>query len=87
MESRTRTETITFRHPFRLTSHPGLMPAGRYTMVVEEEMVDGLSFAAWRRMGTTITPQGVPAGRLLQSWPVVATELDAALATDARAAS
>lgn len=85
MEGRTRTETVTFHHPFRLRSHPGLMPAGPYAMRVEEEMVEGLSFPAWRRTVVTITPQGLPAGRLLQSWSVDPAELQAALAADAKA--
>jgi len=86
MDVRTTTETIEFRGPFRLKSQPGLMPAGRYTVQVEEEMIDGISFSAWRRSCMTITRQGLPAGRLLQSWPVLPAELEAALAADGKAA-
>lgn len=85
MDARTRTETITFRHAFRLKSASATLPAGPYTMHVEEEMIDGLSFPAWRRTMATITPQGLAAGRLLQSWPVLPDELEAALAADSKA--
>ena len=54
MESRMTSETVEFHRPFRLQSQSGLMPAGRYTVQMEEEMVDGLSFAVWRRSNTTI---------------------------------
>jgi hypothetical protein len=85
MDARTRTETIVFHHAFRLKSVAATLPAGAYTMHVEEEMIDGLSFPAWRRTTATITPQGLAAGRLLQSWSVLPAELEAALDADAKA--
>lgn len=85
MEARTRTETVTFRQPFRLASQPGVMPAGAYTIQVEEELIDGLSFPAWRRTIATLTRQGLAEGRLRQCWTIRPTELDAALAADGEA--
>jgi hypothetical protein len=83
VEGRTRTETIHFRQPFRLKSIPDPMPAGAYVMQVEEELIQGLSFPAWRRTSVTITRQGVSAGRLIQSFSVVPAELEVAIAADA----
>ncbi|HYF07799.1 MAG TPA: hypothetical protein VD970_09260 [Acetobacteraceae bacterium] len=83
MDSRITTDTVEFRRPFRLTSHTGPMPAGRYLVQMEEELIEGLSFPVWRRTSTMITPQGLPAGRLLQSFPVVPAELQVALEADA----
>ena len=83
MEARTRVETIAFRRPFRLRSLAEVLPAGTYTLHVEEEMIECLSFPAWRRTSTTITPTDLPRGQLLQCWSVLPAELDAALAADA----
>lgn len=85
MDARTRTETVTFRHAFRLRSIPGLMPAGAYTMQVQEEMIEGLSFPAWRRTMATITRQGLQAGQLLQCWTVLPADIAVALEADAKA--
>ncbi|MGY8683901.1 hypothetical protein Q2941_39945 [Bradyrhizobium sp. UFLA05-153] len=54
MTIRSRRETVTFRHPFRIRGVERLLPAGAYEVVTEEETIKGLSFAVWRRMATTI---------------------------------
>ena len=55
MTIRSRRETVTFKHSFRIRGIARELPAGRYEVVTDEEMVDGLSFAAWRRVATLIT--------------------------------
>lgn len=55
MSIRSRRETITFRHPFHIRGIERELPAGPYEVVTDEETIEGLSFAAWRRVATMIT--------------------------------
>jgi hypothetical protein len=59
MTVRSRRETITFQHPFRIRGIDRLLPPGAYEVITDEEMIEGLSFAAYRRVATMIM---VPAG-------------------------
>ena len=54
MTLRSRRETVTFRHPFRIRGVDRLLPAGSYEVITDEEMIEGLSFAAFRRVATMI---------------------------------
>jgi hypothetical protein len=60
MTMRSRRETITFKHPFLLKGIDRLLPPGPYEVVTDEEMIEGLSFAAFRRVATTITVPAAP---------------------------
>jgi hypothetical protein len=51
---RTTRETVTFDRPFLLTAVDEVQPAGTYTVEVDEELIEGLSFLAYRRVATTI---------------------------------
>jgi hypothetical protein len=51
---RTTRETVTFDRPFLLTALDEVQPAGTYTLEIEEELLEGLSFLAYRRVATTI---------------------------------
>ena len=51
---RTTRESIIFDHPFSLAAVDGLQPAGTYTVEVDEDLIEGLSFLAYRRVATTI---------------------------------
>jgi hypothetical protein len=51
---RTAHETVTFDRPFSLSSVDEVQPAGTYTVVIDEELIEGLSFLAYRRVATTI---------------------------------
>ncbi|MDA9475319.1 hypothetical protein XI03_12620 [Bradyrhizobium sp. CCBAU 65884] len=55
MTIRSRHESVTFKHPFHIRGIARELPAGRYEVVTDEEMIEGLSFAAWRRVATMIT--------------------------------
>ena len=83
MPNRTRTETIVFRHPFRLRGWTLSQPAGTYAVETEEELVEGLSFPAWHRVSTTILRQAVSAGATIQQLTVDPLELAKAQAADA----
>jgi hypothetical protein len=58
MTMRSRRETFTFRHPFRIKGIDRLLPAGAYEVVTDEEMIEGLSFASFRRVATMIMVPG-----------------------------
>jgi hypothetical protein len=51
---RSRRETITFAHPFRIKGIDKLLPPGAYEVITDEEMIEGLSFASFRRIATMI---------------------------------
>jgi hypothetical protein len=60
MTTRTRRETVHFKHPFRIRGIDRLLPPGAYEVITDEEMIEGLSFASFRRAATMIM---VPAPR------------------------
>ena len=54
MTMRSRRETVTFKHPFQIKGIDRLLPAGDYEVITDEEMIEGLSFPAFRRVATMI---------------------------------
>jgi hypothetical protein len=60
MCSRTRRETVHFKHPFRIKGIDRLLPPGGYEIVNDEEMIEGLSFPSFRRVATMIMVPGAP---------------------------
>src|SRR5260370_36843528 len=61
MTMRSRRETITFKHPFRIKGIDRLLPAGAYEVITHEEMIQGLSFAVFRRVASMImVPAAAP---------------------------
>ena len=51
---RTTREILTFNRPFSLSAVDEVQPAGTYAVDVDEELIEGLSFLAYRRVATTI---------------------------------
>jgi hypothetical protein len=80
--SRIRSETLVFSRPFRLRGWKQPHPAGTYAMETEEELIEGLSFPAYRRVGTTITREASAGGYLRQVIPVEPDDLARAIATE-----
>ena len=58
MNMRSTRSTVTFSNPFTLPGYPGDLPAGDYEVLVEEELLQGLSFDAYRRTATYLTVRG-----------------------------
>ena len=58
--SRSRRETVTFRHPFRINGIDRQLQAGAYEVVTDEELIEGLSFPCFRRIATLIMVPGAP---------------------------
>jgi hypothetical protein len=54
MTMRTSRKTVTFHHPFLLSGMDAAQPAGTYTIETNEELLDDVSFPAWRRTATVI---------------------------------
>ena len=54
MKMRTTTTTVTFRGPFYLKGVDRLLPPASYRVVTDEELIEGLSFPAYRRVSTVI---------------------------------
>jgi hypothetical protein len=54
MTIRSRRETVTFKHPFRIRGIDRLLPTGSYEVIADEEMIEGLSFAAFRRIAENL---------------------------------
>jgi hypothetical protein len=58
MTIRSRREAVTFKHPFRIRGIDRLLPAGTYEVITDEQSIEGLSFAAFRRIATMIMVPG-----------------------------
>lgn len=81
---RTSQKTVTFRRPFSLSGLDEMQPAGTYTVETNEELLEAMSFPAWRRTTTVILlrPQGGAAG-LGQDLEIDPAELEAVADADA----
>lgn len=52
--ARTTRKTVQFNGPFSLESVGRTLPAGRYEVVTDEELIEGLSFPVYRRVATML---------------------------------
>ena len=59
-----------FQAPLLLKGWAEPQPAGAYAVDIEEELIEGLSFPAYRGVSTMITRQAARAGALVQAIPV-----------------
>jgi hypothetical protein len=85
MSTRTTETTITFEHPFTLSSVDGAQPAGTYRLVTDEEDISGVSFVGFRRIATSLYLPAISAsGSSVQVFQVDPAELAVALASDSR---
>ncbi len=82
MTTRTTRKTVTFARPFSLKGIEGTQPAGAYDVDTDEELIDDLSFLAYRRVATMIHLRTDGATQIYRVDPV---ELDARLLRDAGA--
>jgi len=60
MITRSRRETVHFKHPFRIKGIDRLLLPGAYEVITDEEMIEGLSFPSFRRVATMIMIPGAP---------------------------
>lgn len=84
MTVRTRTETIIFKHAFRIKGVDRLLSAGAYEVVADDEMIEGLSFPCFRRVSTTImVPAAPPYQSSMEMISIASTDLADAQRIDA----
>lgn len=87
MTTRSRRETVTFNHPFRIKGVDRLLSAGPYEVITDEEMIEGLSFASFRRVATMImVPAAPPNGSSMEMISIASVDLADAQRDDASAA-
>ena len=83
MTSRTTSKTITFKKPFALKGLDDELPAGDYIVDTDEDLIQGVSFNAYRRVSTIIyLPDASGNSVLSRSFTIAPDELDAALKRD-----
>jgi hypothetical protein len=87
MTIRSRRETVTFRHPFHMRGIDRVLPAGVYEVVTDEETIEGLTFAAYRRIATMITVPAEGTGGTMEMLSIGSVDLANAQAADASIAN
>jgi len=84
MIERTTTKTVTFARPFKLSAVDEVQPAGSYTVETAEELIQTLSFPAYRLTGIWIRlPAQGHSATATQAVKLTSAELVEALAMDA----
>jgi len=80
---RTTEKTVIFRHPFFINNLDEPLPAGDYLVETDEELLEGVSFRAYRRILTVMQlPAVFGHPGATHSLTVDPDELDAALKRD-----
>ena len=86
MTTRSRREIVTFKHPFRIKGIDRLLAPGAYEVITDEEMIEGLSFASFRRVATMImVPAAAPRGSTMEMVSIGSVDLSDAQRIDASA--
>jgi hypothetical protein len=86
MTIRSRREIVTFKHPVQIRGIDRLLPAGAYEVVTDEEMIEGLSFASFRRVATMImVPAAASHGSAMEMLSIGSVDLADAQRIDASA--
>jgi hypothetical protein len=82
---RTTRTTVPFRNPFTIENVEGVQPADEYVVLIDDELIEGLSRVAYRRLMTLFQTLAISASkRKVELVSVSQTELDAALMKDQR---
>jgi hypothetical protein len=83
MMTRTTRKTVTFRRPFSISAIDKVQPSGTYTVDTDEELIDGLSFLAYRRVATLLhLPSMSSRVGVIEIVTINPLELEAALKRD-----
>ncbi|THD59185.1 MAG: hypothetical protein E7813_25095 [Bradyrhizobium sp.] len=87
MTTRSRRETVRFEHPFRIKGIDRVLAPGAYEVITDEEMIEGLSFASFRRVATMImVPGAAPRNSSMEMISISPADLSDAQRHDASAA-
>jgi hypothetical protein len=65
MTIRTSRKTVTLTHSFRLDGCEEYQPAGDYAVDIDEELIEGLSFLAYRRVAARMRLPAVDQPQIL----------------------
>ena len=79
---RTTNHTVTFRRPFCLKGVDRVLPPADYRVMVDEELIEGLSFSAYHRISTVIFVPA-PSGSAVEMVTIDPLDLQAAQDQDA----
>ena len=82
MLTRSHEKILTFNKPFMLKGVDRELPAGSYRVTTDEELIEGLSFPAYRRVATMMFVHGLN-GSSVEMVTVDPAELQAAHERDA----
>lgn len=83
MTARSVTSVVTFTQPFAIGAKAEKLPAGAYNVTVDEEMIEGLSFAAYHRTSTILEVPAIGTSSAMKQYlHIAADDLDAALQRD-----
>lgn len=82
MTMRTSSKTVTFCRSFRMDGVDRLLPPAAYQVVTEEELIEGLSFLAYRLVSTAMVVPG-EAGSTVEMVIIDPLDLQAAQEEDA----
>ena len=86
MTQRTSLKTVTFGQDFVIGDFDKVLPAGDYVVETDEELLEGLSFPAYRRILTLLHLRAVPGQTGLGATVTIdPAALDAALERDREA--
>jgi len=86
MSTRTVKSTVTFHNPFVLGGMDETLPAGTYAIETDEQLIEGVTFTAYRRVSSIIfLPAMSVSPNVRRVVTVVPGEIDAALERDALA--
>jgi len=86
MTTRSRRETVHFKHSFEIKGVDRLLPPGAYEVVTDEEMIEGLSFPCFRRVATMImVPGAAPHRSSMEMFSISSVDLSDAQRIDASA--
>lgn len=84
MITRSRRETVVFLHPAQMKGVDRVLAAGSYEIIIDEEMIEGLSFPCYRRTATMIMVPGVSQHQhAMQMLPITSVDLADAQQRDA----
>ncbi len=82
MLSRTTTSTVTFDHSFVLAGYTDELPAGDYEVIAEDEVLESLSFTAYRRTATHFLIKAHKGSERTELRPINRFDLELALLQD-----
>jgi hypothetical protein len=84
MIERSRRTAVVFSKPFQLKGIDRMLPAGEYRVVTDEELIEGISVLAYRRVSTMIFVPGPMSGASsIEMVTIDPLDLRAALERDA----